>query len=223
MRKGSYALHELLVFDAEVRKGVLQLLDTLELLVLAFGDDLLQELVELLVLLELVLLHLQLLALVLQLLLQVDDLLLLALDGFLLLGQFVLLDLAFVSVLGDDRDLLAHVLDHGLLFLFELVLAPLQLLRLLDDVLLLSGELLVCLAFFSLFLQETHCLEGTLALDDVGTHLVEVVVVDFGLGVLLDTLVDAPKELFDLCLLVDIHLETVILLFKLRRIYLVWN
>ncbi len=45
-------------------------------------------------------------------------------------------------------------------------------------------------------------------MDNVGSDFVEVVVADLRAVVLLDGFVDASEELFNFCLLVDIHLET---------------
>ena len=77
------------------------------------------------------------------------------------------------------------------LSLQELLLFIVELLGLGDDVLFLLGETLVDLTLFSFLLQEAHCLQWTLALDNECSHSGQVFISDLRLGILAQVLVDA--------------------------------
>ena len=92
------------------------------------------------------------------------------------------------------------------LSLQELLLFIIELLSLGDDVLFLLSETLVNLAFFPFLLEQAHCLQRTLALDNKRPHPCQILISDLGLGIFAQVLVDAIEQLVYLTLLVDVHL-----------------
>ena len=122
-----------------------------------------------------------------------------------LLQSFVFL-LALLLIFQDLLLVSGDCCQHLSLTLQELLLLLIELLGLSNDVLLLLGETLVDLPFLPFFLEQSHGLEGALALDDKRSHSGQVLVADLGLRVLAHVLVDAVEELIDLALLVDVHL-----------------
>lgn len=98
--------------------------------------------------------------------------------------RLVLLDLFFVSC--DSR-------KHFPLALQELLLFPIQLSRLGNDVFLLLSETLINRSLFALFLEEADSLQGTLTLHDKGSDAGQILISNLGLRVLAQVLVDAVE------------------------------
>ena len=117
--------------------------------------------------------------------------------GFLLL--------LLVAVANERLVVVLDHLDHVPLFLKELVFLLIQLLRLLDNVVLLLRETVVDLPLLAFLLQQPHGLQRSLAFDDEGTHFVEVFVCQL-LGGWLLFLIDEFEQSLDFSLVVDVHL-----------------
>jgi len=77
--------------------------------------------------------------------------------------QLGLLGLLHIVLLCYCCDLFFDIVDHLLLLLLEFVLLNLQLLCITDDLLLLTVKLLIRFSLLTLSLQQTHCLQWTLA------------------------------------------------------------
>ena len=83
-------------------------------------------------------------------------------DRLVLTFKLGLFRLLHVVLSRDLSDLLPDLINHPLLLLLELVLLHFKLLRLTDDLFLLTVKLFVCFAFFSFALEQSDCLHGSL-------------------------------------------------------------
>lgn len=110
-----------------------------------------------------------------------------------------------VAVANERLVVVLDHLDHVRLLLKELVFLLIQLLRLLDDVVLLLRETVVDFPLLAFLLQQPHGLQRSLAFDDEGTHFVEVFVCQL-LGGWLLFLIDEFEQSLDFSLVVDVHL-----------------